>query len=137
MTNALQSDKQKLAEQINQSLQSGDEFLFSKLQRSKAELDQKIYFRELADRRERLKELAADRDTAQMVRDDLQNDLRASGAIVSGIREKLEAAESEHRELTAKLYYLDSTIDGNRKAIGEVERDIQRMIESKIVEVTQ
>lgn len=137
MTEKLQGERIAIDQQIKDSLKLGDEFRFSKLVRAKDELNQREYFLTLQDKRARLAGLVDDRDTAQMVRDDVQDQLRTSGALISGIREKLEAAEGEHRSLTAKLFALDGVIDSNRRAIAELKRDIEQQVNEKLKEVTQ
>jgi chromosome segregation ATPase len=135
--NIMNYDLQQLNEQIADTLSGNGDFeQLKRLEAQKRDILHRRHFERLGELREQIKQLRAERETAFLVRDDLQADLTESGNKINAIRAELESVEAGHRETTARLFYLDSTIDGNRKTIAEIERELDRTIKNKIKDVT-
>lgn len=123
---------EKLEIDIRAAVVSGDEFLYSKLERSKAELQQKIFFAESRNLKSEIETLTASRQTAIAVREDLTADLKEAADKVFAARSVVYDLEENHGRIANQIYFLDQKAETDRQSIKDLSKRLQTHIDSKL-----
>jgi predicted nucleic acid-binding Zn-ribbon protein len=131
--NELNRQLEKLEIDIRAAVVSGDEFLYSKLNRAKDELLQKIWFAESRNLKSEIETLETDRNFAISVRDDLLTESKQAADFVLQARGRLFDAEQVYQGISARQYFNDEQIEMQRKNIQELKAKLNSHINSKLL----
>jgi len=125
-------ERQTLKNRLDQSVIDADVDTNLRLEKSKAELDRRIFFEKTADYREKLKNLESERTAANDLRDDFQAELKAQAELVFQARSKAFDEQEKHNLISSRLYHLDNTIALSRENINELKAELQRHLKQKL-----
>lgn len=128
----LQLEKEKLDNEIRAAVTSGDEFLYSKLNRAKDELNQKIFFAENRRLKADIEALESERSFGLSLRSDLIDEAKEASDIVLRARSALFDAEQGYQSIQAKQFFLDTQIEQQRKDIQSLKRELNLLVDKKL-----
>jgi chromosome segregation ATPase len=130
--NGLLLESEKTDERLKQAIVSGDYDLMTKIERSKSELNSRIFFAKRDDYAERLNDLRIEKESVAALQTELADELKLAAADVMAARNALYEAESAHAAIKAKQYFLDNQSELCRKNINETTVDLDRHIKSRL-----
>ena len=136
MSITLNRDLEKLDADIRQAVIDADEFHFAKLERSKAELQQKIFFAETKQMREELENLESSRSFGLSMKRDIQLELTAAAAVVADIHKQLIGAQRIYEEIKLREYFNDTQTEQERIDINDLKKRLEAHINAKLTGVT-
>ncbi len=132
MNITLNRELEKLESDIRQSVVDSDEFLYSKLNRAKDELTQKIWFAESRNLKSEIELLTGERQTAIEVRQDLTADLKDAADKVFAARSLVYDLEEAHGRIANQIYFLDQKAETDRQSIKDLSKRLQTHINTKL-----
>lgn len=122
----------QLKQKLDDSIIGGDMDLNSKLEKSRAELERRIFFARTADYRERLAELESEQRAANDLRGDFQADFQQAAENVMDARQRAIDSQKIHAQLSLRLGVLDNTIKQNRETINELKAELAAHLKQKL-----
>lgn len=128
----LNRELEKLESDIRAAVVSGDEFLYSKLNRAKDELTQKMFFAESRNLKSDIEKLSGERQTAIEVRQDLTADLKEAANKVFSARSLVYDLEEAHGRIANQIYFLDEKIRSDGDTIKDLSKRLQTHINTKL-----
>lgn len=134
MSITLNRELEKLESDIRAAVVGGDEFLYSKLNRAKDELTQKIFFAESRNLKLELEALETDRTFNLSVRDDLLEESKQAALVVSEASEALLQAQGIYQAVSARQYFNDTALEQQKKDIRALQQKLQSHINTKLGE---
>ena len=132
MSITLNRDLEKLESDIRAAVVSGDEFLYSKLNRAKDELNQKIFFAESRNLKAEIQTLMESKQTAVEVRKDLTADLKDAADKVFAARSLVYDLEEAHGRIANQIYFLDQKAETDRQSIKDLSKRLETHINTKL-----
>ncbi len=132
MNQTLNRELEKLDSDIRQAVIDSDEFLFSKLNRVRDELTQKIFFAESRNLKSEIETLTAERKNAIAVRDDLTADLKEAADKVFAARSVVYDLEENHGRIANQIYFLDQKAENDRQSIKDLSKRLESHINTKL-----
>ena len=132
MNITLNRELEKLESDIRSAVVAGDEFLYSKLNRAKDELNQKIFFAETKNLKSEIQTLMESRQTAIEVREDLTNNLKEAADKVFAARSLVYDLEENHGRIANQIYFLDQKAEIDRQSIKDLSKRLESHINSKL-----
>lgn len=132
MNITLNRELEKLESDIRQSVVDSDEFLYSKLNRAKDELTQKIWFAESRNLKSEIELLTGERQTAIEVRQDLTADLKDAADKVFAARSLVYDLEEAHGRIANQIYFLDQKAETDRQSIKDLSKRLETHINTKL-----
>lgn len=130
--NELLLEADKTNERLKDAIVSGDYDLMTKIERSKAELSNRIYFEQRNDYAERVKDLEIEKQCAVELSGELAEQLRIAAGEVLAARSAVYDAERRHAEIKAKQYFVDTQLEANRQESGRVNGLLNSHIKSRL-----
>jgi chromosome segregation ATPase len=128
----LNRELEKLESDIRAAVASGDEFLYSKLNRAKDELNQKIWFAESRQMKADIETLQTDRSFGLSVLADLNDESKQAANVVLEARSRLFDCEMAYQAIEAKKYYLTTQTEQQRKDIRDLQRKLDLSVDMKL-----
>jgi hypothetical protein len=132
----LLNEAEKTNERLKDAIVSGDYDLMCAIEKSKVELERRIYFARRDDYAERLSDLRIEKNSISELQTELADQLKAAAMVVMNARNALYEAESAHAAIKARQYFLDTQSELNRKNIIQTNRDLERHVKSRLNDVS-
>ena len=132
MSITLNRELEKLESDIRSAVVSGDEFLYSKLNRAKDELQQKIFFAESRNLKSEIERLSSERQAAIEVRQDLTSELKEAADKVFAARSLVYDLEENHGRIANQIFFLDQKAETDRQAIKNLSKRLETHINTKL-----
>jgi chromosome segregation ATPase len=130
--NGLLLESEKTDERLKQAIVSGDFDLMTKIERSKSELNSRIFFEQRNDYAERLNDLRIEKQSALALQTELADELKAQAAVVMEAKSRLYDTEQAYAGITAKQYYVQNQIEQNRLESNRVGALLNSHIKSRL-----
>jgi hypothetical protein len=130
--NGLLNEAEKANERLKQAIVSGDYDLMTKIERSKSELNSRIFFAKRDDYAERLNDLRIEKTSAVELSGELADELTAQAAVVMKAKSELYDQESIYAAITAKQFYIQNQIELNRLESNRVGALLNTHIKSRL-----
>ncbi len=130
--NGLLNEADKATEQLKQAIVSGDYDLMTKIERSKSELNSRIFFEQRNDYAERLNDLRIEKQSALELQTELADELTKQAAVVMKAKSELYDQESVYAAITAKQYYIQNQIELNRLESNRIGALLNQHIQSRL-----
>jgi chromosome segregation ATPase len=130
--NGLLNEAEKTNERLKNAIVSGDYDLMTKIERSKSELNARIFFARRDELAERLNDLRIEKTSAVELSAELADELKAQAAVVMKAKSELYDKESEYAAITAKQFYIQNQIELNRLESNRVNAELNKHIQSRL-----
>jgi hypothetical protein len=130
--NELLNEAEKTNERLKNSIVSGDYDLMTKIERSKVELNNRIYFARRDELADKLNDLRIEKQSAVELSDELAEQLKLAAAVVMDARSKLYDCEQAYAVVTSKQYFVSNQIELNRKESIRVNAELNKHIQSRL-----
>jgi chromosome segregation ATPase len=130
--NGLLNEAEKANERLKQAIVSGDYDLMTKIERSKSELNSRIFFARRDELAERLNDLRIEKQSALELQTELAAELTAQAAVVMKAKSELYDKEAEYAAITAKQYYVQNQIELNRTESNRIGSLLNTHIQSRL-----
>lgn len=134
--NGLLTEAAKTDERLKNAIVAGDMDLYTKIERSKAELETRIFFARRDELAARIADLAIEKQCAVELAGELADELKAAADVVLQARSALFDAEMQYQAVQSKQYFLSTQIDQNRKESIRVTNDLNNHVKSRLSGVT-
>jgi hypothetical protein len=128
----LLNEAEKTNERLKNAIVSGDYDLMTKIERSKSELNARIFFAKRDDYAERLNDLAIEKTCAVELSAELAEQLRLAAADVMEAKSKLYDCEQAYAVVTSKQYFCSNTLENNRLETIRVNAELNKHIQSRL-----
>ena len=122
----------QLKQKLDESVIAGEMDLNSKLEKSRAELERRIFFERTADYRERLAELEIERTAAAELKSELQSGLADAAKAVQEAKAVAYELTVKHSALDSKLYFLDNEQESIRQRTNELKAALAVHLKQKL-----
>jgi hypothetical protein len=130
--NGLLNEAEKTNERLKQAIVSGDYDLMTKIERSKSELNSRIFFEKRNDYAEQINNLAIEKTCALELSAELAEQLRLAAADVMEAKSKLYDCEQAYAVVTSKQYFCSNTLENNRLETIRVNGLLTNHIKSRL-----
>jgi chromosome segregation ATPase len=130
--NGLLIEAEKANERLKNAIVSGDYDLMTKIERSKSELNSRIFFARRDELADKLNDLRIEKTSAAELSAELADELTAQAAVVMKAKSELYDKESEYAAITAKQYYVQNQIELNRLESNRVNAELNKHIQSRL-----
>ncbi len=130
--NGLLIEAEKTHERLKNAIVSGDYDLMTKIERSKSELNARIFFEQRNELADKLNDLAIEKTCAVELSAELAEQLRLAAADIMEAKSKLYDCEQAYAAITAKQYYTANQIELNRKESIRVNAELNKHIQSRL-----
>ena len=130
--NGLLNEAEKTNERLKQAIVSGDYDLTTKIERSKAELNTRIFFARREDFAERLDNLRIEKQCATELAAELAESLKLAADVVLQARSALFDAEMQYQAIQSKQFFVDNQLEINRLESNRVGALLKTHIQSRL-----
>ncbi len=130
--NGLLAEAEKTNERLKNAIVSGDYDLMTKIERSKSELNARIFFEQRNELADKLNDLRIEKQTALELQTELADELKAQAAVVMEAKSRLYDTEQAYAGITAKQYYVQNQIEQNRLESNRVGALLNSHIQSRL-----
>ncbi len=130
--NGLLNEADKANEQLKNAIVSGNYDLMTKIERSKVELNARIFFARRDELAEKLNELRIEKTSAVELAAELADELTKQAAVVMKAKSELYDQESVYAAITAKQYYIQNQIELNRLESNRIGSLLTQHIQSRL-----
>ncbi len=130
--NGLLAEAEKTHERLKNAIVSGDYDLMTKIERSKSELNARIFFEQRNELAEQIDNLAIEKTCAVELSAELAEQLRLAAADVMEAKSRLYDTEQAYAGITAKQYYVQNQIEQNRLESNRVGALLNSHIQSRL-----
>ncbi len=130
--NGLLAEAEKTNERLKNAIVSGDYDLMTKIERSKSELNARIFFEQRNELADKLNDLRIEKQTALELQTELADELKAQAAVVMEAKSRLYDTEQAYAGITAKQYYVQNQIELNRLESNRVGALLNTHIQSRL-----
>ncbi len=130
--NGLLLESEKTDERLKNAIVSGDYDLMTKIERSKSELNSRIFFARRDELAEKLNDLAIEKTCARELAAELAEQLKLAAADVMKAKSNLYDAESAFALVKSKQYFTDNQIELNRTESNRVGALLNQHIQSRL-----
>jgi hypothetical protein len=128
----LLNEAEKTQQRLKDAITSGDFDLMTKIEKSKSELNARIFFEQRNDYAEQINNLAIEKKCAVELSGELADELKAQAAVVMKAKSELYDCEAEYAAITAKQYYIQNQIEINRLESNRVGSLLNTHIQSRL-----
>jgi chromosome segregation ATPase len=128
----LLNEAEKTNERLKNAIVSGDYDLMTKIERSKSELNSRIFFAKRDDYADKLNDLRIEKQSAVELQTELAAELTKQAAIVMKAKSELYDTEQAYAAITAKQYYIQNQIEINRLESNRVGALLNQHIQSRL-----
>jgi chromosome segregation ATPase len=128
----LLNEAEKTQQRLKDAITSGDYDLMTKIERSKSELNSRIFFEQRNDYAERLNDLRIEKQSALELQTELADELKAQAAVVMKAKSELYDTEQAYAGITAKQFYVQNQIEQNRLESNRVGALLNTHIQSRL-----
>jgi hypothetical protein len=125
-------EAEKTHERLKQAIVSGDYDLMTKIERSKIELSNRIFFARRDELADKLKDLAIEKTCARELAAELAEQLKLAAADVMKAKSNLFDAESAFALVKSKQYFTDNQIELNRTESNRIGSLLNTHIQSRL-----
>jgi chromosome segregation ATPase len=130
--NGLLIEAGKTNERLKNAIVTGDYDLMTKIERSKSELNARIFFARRDELADKLNDLRIEKTSAVELSAELADELKAQAAVVMKAKSELYDQESEYAAITAKQFYIQNQIELNRLESNRVNAELNTHIQSRL-----
>jgi hypothetical protein len=130
--NGLLNEAEKANERLKQAIVSGDYDLMTKIERSKSELNSRIFFEQRNDYAEQISNLAIEKKCAVELSGELAEQLKLAADVVLSARSALFDAEMQYQAIQSKQYFVDNELENNRQETNRVNNLLTNHIQSRL-----
>ncbi len=130
--NGLLNEAEKTNERLKNAIVSGDYDLMTKIERSKSELNARIFFEQRNELADKLNDLRIEKQSALELQTELADELKAQAAVVMEAKSRLYDTEQAYAGITAKQYYVQNQIEQNRLESNRVGALLNSHIQSRL-----
>jgi hypothetical protein len=130
--NGLLLESEKANERLKNAIVGGDYDLMTKIERSKSELNARIFFAKRDDYAEQINNLAIEKTCALELQTELAEQLRLAAADVMEAKSKLYDCEQAYAVVTSKQYFCSNTLENNRLETIRVNGLLTNHIKSRL-----
>jgi hypothetical protein len=130
--NGLLLESEKTDERLKNAIVSGDYDLMTKIERSKSELNSRIFFARRDELAEKLNDLAIEKTCARELAAELAEQLKLAAADVMKAKSNLYDAESAFALVKSKQYFTDNQIELNRTESNRIGSLLNQHIQSRL-----
>jgi chromosome segregation ATPase len=130
--NGLLNEAEKTQQRLKDAITSGDYDLMTKIERSKSELNSRIFFARRDELADKLNDLRIEKQTALELQTELADELTAQAAVVMKAKSELYDKESVYAAITAKQFYIQNQIELNRLESNRVNAELNTHIKSRL-----
>jgi chromosome segregation ATPase len=130
--NGLLNEAEKTQQRLKDAITSGNYDLMTKIERSKIELNNRIYFARRDELADKLNDLRIEKQSALELQTELADELKAQAAVVMEAKSRLYDTEQAYAAITAKQYYTSNLIEQNRLESNRVNAELNKHIQSRL-----
>jgi hypothetical protein len=130
--NGLLNEAEKTQQRLKDAITSGDYDLMTKIERSKSELNARIFFARRDELADKLKDLAIEKTCARELAAELAEQLKLAAADVMKAKSELYDQESAYALITSRQYYIQNQIELNRLESNRVGALLNQHIQSRL-----
>jgi hypothetical protein len=130
--NELLLESEKANERLKQAIVSGDFDLMTKIERSKSELNSRIFFEQRNELADKLNDLRIEKQSAVELQTELADELTKQAAVVMKAKSELYDQESAYALITSRQYYIQNQIELNRLESNRVGALLTNHIQSRL-----
>jgi ATP-dependent exoDNAse (exonuclease V) alpha subunit len=130
--NGLLNEADKANEQLKQAIVSGDYDLMTAIEKSKSELNSRIFFEQRNEYAEKLNDLRIEKQTALELSAELADELKLAADVVLKCRSALFDAEMQYQAIQSKQYFVDNELENNRQESNRVNNLLTNHIKSRL-----
>jgi hypothetical protein len=130
--NGLLAEAEKTHERLKNAIVSGDYDLMTKIERSKSELNARIFFEQRNELADKLNDLRIEKTCALELQTELAEQLRLAAADVMVAKSKLYDCEQAYAVVTSKQYFCSNTLENNRLESIRVNAELNKHIQSRL-----
>ncbi len=130
--NGLLNEAEKANEQLKQAIVSGDFDLMTKIERSKSELNSRIFFEQRNELADKLNDLRIEKQSALELSGELADELKLAADVVLKCRSALFDAEMQYQAIQSKQYFVDNELENNRQESNRVNNLLTNHIQSRL-----
>ncbi len=130
--NGLLNEAEKTQQRLKDAITSGDYDLMTKIERSKSELNARIFFEQRNELADKLNDLRIEKQSALELQTELADELKAQAAVVMEAKSRLYDTEQAYAGITAKQYYVQNQIEQNRLESNRVGALLNSHIQSRL-----
>jgi chromosome segregation ATPase len=128
----LLNEAEKTQQRLKDAITSGNYDLMTKIERSKIELNNRIYFARRDELADKLNDLRIEKQSAVELSAELADELTAQAAVVMEAKSRLYDTEQAYAGITAKQYYVQNQIEQNRLESNRVGALLNTHIQSRL-----
>jgi Mg2+ and Co2+ transporter CorA len=132
----LLNEAEKTQQRLKDAITSGDYDLMTKIERSKSELNSRIFFEQRNDYAERVKDLELEKKCAVELSGELAEQLKLAADVVLKCRSALFDAEMQYQAIQSKQYFVDNELENNRQETIRVNNLLKTHIQSRLNDVS-
>jgi chromosome segregation ATPase len=130
--NGLLNEAEKTQQRLKDAITSGDYDLMTKIERSKSELNSRIFFARRDELADKLNDLRIEKQTALELQTELADELTAQAAVVMKAKSELYDTEQAYALITSRQYYIQNQIELNRLESNRVNAELNTHIKSRL-----
>jgi chromosome segregation ATPase len=128
----LLNEAEKTNERLKNAIVSGDYDLMTKIERSKVELSNRIYFARRDELADKLNDLRIEKQSAAELSAELADELKNAAGEVMKAKSKLYDCEQAYAVVTSKQYFCSNTLENNRLETIRVNAELNTHIQSRL-----
>jgi hypothetical protein len=128
----LLNEAERTQQRLKDAITSGDYDLMTKIERSKSELNSRIFFARRDELADKLKDLAIEKTCARELAAELAEQLKLAAADVMEAKSKLYDCEQAYAVVTSKQYFCSNTLENNRLETIRVNGLLTNHIQSRL-----
>jgi hypothetical protein len=132
----LLNEAERTQQRLKDAITSGDYDLMTKIERSKSELNSRIFFARRDELAEKLNDLAIEKTCARELAAELAEQLKLAAADVMKAKSNLYDAESAFALVKSKQYFTDNQIELNRTESNRIGALLKTHIQSRLNDVS-
>jgi hypothetical protein len=130
--NGLLNEAEKTQQRLKDAITSGDYDLMTKIERSKSELNSRIFLEQRNDYAEQINNLAIEKKCALELSAELAEQLKLAADVVLKCRSALFDAEMSYQAIQSKQYFVDNELENNRQETNRVNGLLTNHIKSRL-----
>lgn len=128
----LLNEAEKTNERLKDAIVSGDYDLMTKIERSKSELNARIFFARRDELADKLNDLRIEKTSAVELSAELADELTKQAAVVMKAKSELYDTEQAYALITSRQYYIQNQIEINRLESNRVGALLTNHIQSRL-----
>ena len=130
--NELLNEAEKTTERLKDAITNGNFDLMTKIEKSRSELNSRIFFARRDELANKLNELQIEKTCALELKTELLGELKTAADFVLSCRSALFDAEMQYQAIQSKQYFVDNQIENNRQETIRVNGLLTNHIKSRL-----